>query len=123
MFVLGLLAAVLDVDVVVDHAAFERPGAIERVGGDDVVKMVGLHPLQQVANATAFQLEDALGFAARQQRKGFFVVERKLVQVDPLAGRLLDQVDGLARGSSGCAGPGSPSSAGRPLRRRSSTTG
>ena len=44
--VLGLLAAVLDLDVVVDHAAFQRAGAVQGVGGDDVAEVVGLHPLQ-----------------------------------------------------------------------------
>ena len=92
----GLLAAVLDSDVVLDHAAFQRAGAIEGVGGDDVAEVVGLHLLQQVANAAAFELEDALGFAALQQGEGLLVVERELVRIDALAGRLLDQIDRLA---------------------------
>ena len=74
MLVLGLLAAVLDLDVVVDHAAFERAGTIEGVGGDDVAEMVGLHPLQQVADAAAFQLEHALGLAAAEQGERLLVV-------------------------------------------------
>ena len=86
----------LTCDVVVDHAAFERTGAIEGVGGDDVAKVVGLHLLQQVANAAAFELEDALRFAAAEQGERLLVVERELVRIDSLAGRLLDQLDGLA---------------------------
>ena len=46
----------LDFDVVVDHAPFQRAGAIQGVRGDDVAEMVRLHTLQQVANAAAFQL-------------------------------------------------------------------
>ena len=57
----------LDLHVVVDHAAFERAGAIEGVGGDDVAEVVGLHLLQQVADAAAFELEDALRLAAAEQ--------------------------------------------------------
>ncbi len=97
MRVVGRLAAVLHLDVVVDHAAFERAGPIERVGGDDVAEMVGLHPLQQVANAAAFELEDAFGFAAAEQGERLRVVERKLVRIDPLAARLLDQLDRLGQ--------------------------
>ncbi len=91
MLVLGRLAAVLDLDVVVDHAAFERPGAIEGVGGDDVAEVVGLHPLQEVADAAAFQLEHALGLAAAQQIVRRLIVEREGVGIDLLAGGLLDQ--------------------------------
>ena len=85
----------LHLDVVVDHAAFERAGPIEGGGGDDVAEVVGLHPLQQVANAAAFELEDALRLAAAQQGERLLVVERELVRIDPLAGGLLDQVDRL----------------------------
>ena len=38
-----LLSAVLDVDVIVDHAAVQRPRAIKRIGRNDVGKPVGLH--------------------------------------------------------------------------------
>ena len=93
VLVLGLLAAVLHLDVVVDHAAFQRAGAIQGVGGDDVAEVVGLHPLQEVADAAAFQLEHALRLAAAEQGERLLVVARKLVGVDLLAGRLLDQID------------------------------
>ena len=96
VLVLGLLATMFDVDIVVDHAAFERAGAIQRRGGDDVVKVVGLHPLQQVANAARFQLEDALGFAALQQGVVGFVVEREFQRIDCFARRLFDQLHGAA---------------------------
>ena len=41
--------------------------------------MVGLHLLQQVADAAAFELEDALRLAALQQGERLLVVERELV--------------------------------------------
>ena len=47
--VLDLLAPVLAVDEVVDHAALERTRAVERAGGDDVLEAVGLELLQQLA--------------------------------------------------------------------------
>ena len=74
----GLLAAVLDVDVLVDHAAVERAGAVEGDGGDDVGEAVGLHLDQQVADAAAVELEDALGLAALEQLVGLGVVERQV---------------------------------------------
>ena len=46
-----LLAAVLAVDVGVDHAAVERAGAVEGEDGDQVGEAVGLHLDQQVADA------------------------------------------------------------------------
>ena len=95
VFVLGLLPAVLHLDVVVDHAAFQRAGAIQGIGGDDVQELVGLHPLQQVADAAAFQLEHPLRLAAAKQGERLLVVAGELVRVDPLAGRLLDQIDHL----------------------------
>ena len=48
-----LLPAVLDVDVLVDHAAVERARPVKRIGGDDVGEPVGLHLDQEVANARA----------------------------------------------------------------------
>ena len=65
-----LLAAVLDVDVFVDHAAVERAGPIEGIGGDDVGEAVGLHLDQEVADAGRFELEDALGLAALEELEG-----------------------------------------------------
>ena len=70
MQVRGLLAAVLDVDVFVDHAAVQRAGAIERVGGDDVGEAVRLHLDQEVADAGRLELEDPLGLAALQELEG-----------------------------------------------------
>ena len=59
--------------------------------------MIGLHLLQQVADAAAFELENALGLAAAQQGECLGVVERKLIGIDPLAGGLLDQLDALGQ--------------------------
>ena len=56
----------LRVDEVVDHAALERPRAIERAGGDDVLEAVGLELLQQLLEARRFELEHAGGVARRR---------------------------------------------------------
>ena len=49
--------------------------------------------IAEVADAAAFELEDAFRFAAAEQRVGLLVVEREAVRVDLLARRLLDQSD------------------------------
>ena len=67
----------LDVDVLVDHAAVERAGAVEGEDGDQVGEAVGLHLDQQVADARAVELEDALGLAALEELVGLRVVERQ----------------------------------------------
>ncbi len=96
MDVFGLLASVLHLDVVADHTSFERPWAIEGVRSDDVPEVIGPHLLQKIADAAAFELEDPFCFAALQERKGLLVVERELVRIDLLAGRLLDDLDRFA---------------------------
>ena len=58
-------------------------------------KWSGFIRCKQVANAAAFELEDALRFAAAKQRERLVIVQRKLVRIDPLAARLLDQIDRL----------------------------
>ena len=75
-----LLPAMLAVDVSVHHAAAERAGTIEGVGGDEVADVVRLHALEQLADAVGFELKHALGVAALQQGVGLRVVERQLVR-------------------------------------------
>ena len=50
---------------------------------------------KQVANAAAFELENAFGFAAGEEGEGVGVVEREFIGIDTLAGGLLDQIDGF----------------------------
>ena len=76
----------LDVDVLVDHPAVERAGAVEGEDGDQVGEAVGLHLDQEVADARAVELEDALGLAALEELVGRLVVEREVEQVERLAG-------------------------------------
>ena len=93
VLVFGLLPSVFDLHVITDHAAFQWSWTIQRGRRNDVVEMIGLHLLQQVANAATFQLKDALGFAPTQEREGWLVVQRKLQRIDGLTRRLLDQVE------------------------------
>ena len=46
MFVMGLLEAVFDLDVIVDHSAFQRPGTIKRIDGDNIAEVVRLEAMQ-----------------------------------------------------------------------------
>ena len=77
-FVFGWLAAVLHIDVLLDHAAFKRTRSVQRVGRNDVAEMVRLHLLQQIANPAALQLEHATGVTRLKQIKRLFIVQRKL---------------------------------------------
>ncbi len=99
MQVAGLLPPVLDVDVLIDHAAVERAGPVESAGRDDVGEAVGLHLDQQVADARAIELEDALRVAPLEKLEGRLVVERKVMQVERcVAWRSFDEPDGLGQG-------------------------
>ncbi len=74
--------AVLAVDEVVDHAALDRAGTVERVERGEVFQARGLVAAQDVAHAVRFKLEDGGGIAARKKLVGGRVVERQRVQVD-----------------------------------------
>ncbi len=123
MLVLGLLPAMLPVDVGIDHAAVQRAGPVQGEDGDEVLEAVGLHLDQQVADARAIELEDAQGLAALEQFVGWFVVQRQGIQVEGRIDRDLEFVGRRRRGRSGCEGRGNPSSATRPSRRPPSPTG
>ena len=86
-----LLAAVLAVDVVVDHAAVERAGAVQ---GEQAIRsrmLSGFIRFSSSRMPSRFELEHALGVAALEQLVGLRVVERQLEQVDVDAARLLDR--------------------------------
>ena len=93
----GLLPLVLHVDIVHDHAAFERPWPVQSTRRDDVCECVGLHLLKEVSNSPGLKLEDPFCFAALEQRERLRVVEWKLQWVDLLAGRLLNILNGLVQ--------------------------
>ncbi len=122
-FVFGWPATMFHIDVLLDHSAFEWSGTVQRVGRNDVAKVIGLHFLKQVTNPAAFQLEHAFGFATLQQSEMWPGRPAETKRIDRFAGRLLDQVDGVAAKWSGSADPKSPFSADRQLRHRSSTIG
>ncbi len=89
--ILGLLDAVLAVDVARD--VVHRPRPIERVHGDDVVEAVRLELAQRIAHAAGFQLEHAGGLAAAQEVEGRRIVERQGRELEPGAA-LVDQALG-----------------------------
>ncbi len=57
--VFHLLAAVLAIDEIVDHAALNRAGAIERVQSGEIFDGGRLVAAQHVTHAVRFKLEDA----------------------------------------------------------------
>ncbi len=88
----GPFGAVLAVDVVGDQD--HRAGAVEGVGGDQVLDAVRLHLHQQVLHAAGFELEDALGLAVGEELEDLRVGEVELLEVEVHAVLLLDQLAG-----------------------------
>jgi hypothetical protein len=84
-------------DVVVDDAATQRAGTIQRVQGDQILEALRLGLAQGVAHARAFELEHAVRLPVLKQLIRFRVVERERVQVDRVAGRFLDVLDGVVQ--------------------------
>ena len=95
MGILGRLAAMLDGDVVVDHTPLERPGAVEGVDGDDVAEVIGLHPLEEIADPAALELKDPLRLPAAEKIERRLVVEWEGERIGAMAGGLGDDVDRL----------------------------
>ena len=95
--VLGWLATVLHIDVLLDHAAFERSRSVQSVGRNNIVEMVRLHLLQQITNPAALQLEHAAGVTCLKQFERLLIVQRKLQRVNQFASGLFDQLDGVAQ--------------------------
>src|SRR4051794_17756264 len=79
---LAVLAAAVFRDV--SHWA----GAIERIGGDQILQAIGAHLAKHIPHALAFKLEHATGIAALQHLEGGAVVKCKLIEID---------IDSLAR--------------------------
>ena len=87
--------AVLAGDEVVDHAALNRAGTIQRVQRRQIFEARGLVTLQNVAHAVRFKLEYAAGLAAREQRVGFLVVELQAGEIDFHAAIFFDHAHGV----------------------------
>ena len=92
-FVLDLLAAMLAVDKVVDHAALDGAGTVECVESGEVFDRVWLIFTQHVAHPVRFKLEDARGQSLVEDLLVCFgVLERNLFERKRRALRLLDQL-------------------------------
>ena len=70
----------LAVDVVSDHARFQRPGAKQRNQRHDLVEGIGLQAADQVFHAARFQLEYGRGAAGAQQPEGLLIIQRQLLE-------------------------------------------
>ena len=65
-----------------------RAGAVEGVGGDEVLDAVGLHLHEEVFHAAGFKLEDALGVAFLEDvLEDVLVGEIEAFEVDAVRGR------------------------------------
>ena len=93
-------------DVVLDEArvflsrdelgdVVHRSGAVEGVHGDEVLKDGGMQLLQVLLHAGRLKLERADGAALLIELVGELVVEGDVVEVDDVAGGLLDDLAGL----------------------------
>jgi len=94
-FVLDLDAAMFPVDVVVNNAATQRSGPVQRVEGDQVFQALRLRFPQRLAHARAFKLEHAVCLAVGKQLIRLRVVHRQMVEVHHIAGGFLDVLDGI----------------------------
>ena len=77
--VFDLLSAVFSVDVVVDHAAAQRPRPVQGHRRDDVLELTWLEPLENPLEAFGFKLEHPRGVARGDQVVGPLVIERNVV--------------------------------------------
>ena len=80
-------------DEVVDHAAAQRAGPIQRVQRDQIIEALRLGLAENVAHARALELEDAVGRAVGENLVRLRIVERNRVEVEHLAGRRADFLD------------------------------
>ena len=95
-FVLDLGLALLARDEIVHHPALQRAWAVQRVQRDQVVEPRRLRLPQEFAHARAFELEDAVRLAVREQLVGLLVIERNGVDVEVDVLRALDFVQAVA---------------------------
>ena len=91
--VLRLAPLMLDVDVLLNHPAFQRTGTIQRGSRDDVAEVIRLHLGKQISNTAGLQLENAFGLTALKQLESRLVFQREVKNINSLARRLFDQVD------------------------------
>ena len=87
------LAAVLAVGVLVVPVLRHRARPVQRDHGGDVFEGLRIQRAQERPHRPAFELEDAHRVGLLQQGEGLGIVEREVVDVGPLAGRPLDEVE------------------------------
>ena len=93
-----VVAAVLAVDEVADHAGFERAGTEQGYQRDDVFEPVRLQAPDEVFHAAGFELEHRGGFRLRHQVVGRLVIHRQGRDVEQrLTARRAARIDDLHR--------------------------
>ena len=100
--VFDAFASELASDEIVDHAALNGPGPVERVQGRQVGQARGLGAPKDVRHPAAFKLEDARRQALAEELIGLGVVERPGVRVHFLAARLFNELQAVVNH---CEGP------------------
>ena len=75
MEIFNLFFAVFALDEIFGHAAIERAGPVERENRDEIFEAIGPDAHGHLADAGAFQLEDARGVAFAERLVGLLVVQ------------------------------------------------
>ena len=87
--------AVLAVYILIDHAAFQGAGSVQRQNGDQIGKAVGLHLLDQAAHPRRLKLKYAQSIRILQEPINFGIVKRQAVQIAESRAVALDVGDRL----------------------------
>ena len=93
--VFDFLAPVAAINEVINHAAIDRAGSVERVERRQVFQAIGLQPAADVFHAVGFKLEDRFGLAVAEELQRRPVVERNLCEVERLGSLALDGLQGV----------------------------
>ena len=81
-FVADLGLALFAIDEIIDHAALDRTGAVQRVERGEILDAAWLVTAENIAHAVGFELEDGGRFSASEEFVGFGVVQREIVDVN-----------------------------------------
>ena len=90
MYGLPLLLAMLDLDIIVNHAALDGAGAIQGNQGDDVLEAVRLELLEEIPHSLGFKLEDGDRFPLAEQLVGARIVQWDVIDFECLAAGFQD---------------------------------
>ena len=96
-FVRNLHLPVLALDEIVDDAAAQRSGPVQRIQRDQIIEPLRLRLAQRLPHPGALELEHPQRLAVAEQLVRLRVVERDLLQRQRLSGRFPDVRDGVVQ--------------------------